>query len=97
VYLAVMAAMFDPTVFDHPNTLRADRSAEYLHFGHGMHSCFGRRVNGIQIPELATALLNCPELRRAPGDDGRIRYDGPFPDRLILEFTPTPPRLPERV
>jgi hypothetical protein len=27
-----------------------------------------------------------PNLRRAPGRAGRTAYDGPFPDRLILEF-----------
>jgi hypothetical protein len=59
---------------------------EYLHFGYGLHTCFGRAVNGVQIPELVAALLRLPNLRRAPGSAGRIYYDGPFPNRLVLEF-----------
>lgn len=30
--------------------------------------------------------LGLPNLRRASGGDGRILYEGPFPDRLILKF-----------
>ncbi len=90
VYAAVLPAMFDPSVFDHPGEFRADRpTATYLHFGYGLHTCFGRYVNMIQIPELIAALLPLENLRRAPGPDGEIVYDGPFPDRLLLDFDPT--------
>jgi cytochrome P450 len=86
VYAAVLPAMFDPEVFPDPQAFRHDRvpSAD-LHFGHGMHACFGRYVNGVQIPELVAALLRCEGLRRAPGEDGRLRYEGPFPDRLLVD------------
>ncbi len=87
VYAAVLPAMFDPRVFDEPDRFRADRPASaYLHFGHGLHTCFGRFVNVIQIPELVAALLRLDNLRPAPGVDGTIVYDGPFPDRLLLDF-----------
>jgi cytochrome P450/glutathione S-transferase len=86
VYAATLSAMFDPAVFTHPNEFNANRNAEYLHFGYGMHACFGRYVNGVQIPELVAALLRLPNLRRAAGSAGQILYDGPFPDRLVLEF-----------
>ena len=59
---------------------------EYLHFGYGLHRCFGRAINGVQIPELLAALLRLPGLRRASGGAGRVVNDGPFPERLILEF-----------
>jgi len=32
------------------------------------------------------ALLRLTNLRRASGSAGHILYDGPFPDRLVLEF-----------
>ena len=51
-----------------------------------MHTCFGKAINGIQIPELLATLLRLPNLRRAPGSAGQILYDGPFPNRLVLEF-----------
>ena len=86
VYVATLSAMFDPDVFTHPEQFNPGRQAEYLHFGYGMHTCFGSAINGVQIPELLAALLRLPNLRRAPGRAGRILYDGPFPNRLILEF-----------
>jgi cytochrome P450 len=86
VFVATLSAMFDPEVFIEPKAFRADRDTEYLHFGYGMHRCFGRAINGVQIPEIAATLLRLPNLRRAPGRSGRVAYDGPFPDRLILEF-----------
>jgi len=86
VFPAVLSAMFDPDVFIEPKVFRADRETEYLHFGYGMHRCFGYAINGVQIPEIAATLLRLPNLRRARGSAGRIAYDGPFPDRLILQF-----------
>jgi cytochrome P450 len=86
VFVATLSAMFDPEVFIEPKLFRANREVEYLHFGYGMHRCFGRAINGVQIPEIVGALLRLPNLRRASGREGRIAYDGPFPDRLILEF-----------
>lgn len=91
VSLAVLSAMFDPAAFPDPGRFRAGRPEEaYLHFGHGMHTCFGLAVNRVQIPELVAAVVRLPGLRRAPGPDGRITYDGPFPDRLVVEFDRTP-------
>jgi cytochrome P450/glutathione S-transferase len=86
VLVATLSAMFDPEAFSDPKQFRVDREVEYLHFGYGMHSCFGRAINGVQIPELVATLLRLPNLRRAPGRDGRVVMDGPFPERLILEF-----------
>lgn len=87
VLLSVLSAMFDPAAFPHPRTFRPDRPEEaYLHFGHGMHTCFGLAVNRVQIPELVAAVVTLPGLRRADGPDGKLVYDGPFPDRLIVQF-----------
>lgn len=83
---ATFSAMFDDEYFSQPNQFRVDRGVDYLHFGHGMHRCFGYYINGVQIPALLSALLRLPNLRHAAGRRGRISYDGPFPDSLILEF-----------
>ncbi|MGH9164177.1 MAG: cytochrome P450 [Acidimicrobiales bacterium] len=89
VYAAVLPAMFDPAVFDQPNRFRTDRPpGAYLHFGGGLHDCFGRQVNLIQIPEVVAALVALPGLRRHPGAEGAMVYDGPFPDHLVVEFGP---------
>jgi cytochrome P450 len=85
VLLATLSAMFDPQAFEDPGAFRIDRAnAPYLHFGASMHTCFGRAINMVQIPQIAATLLKQPGLRRA----GRTLYDGPFPDRLIVEFNP---------
>jgi cytochrome P450/glutathione S-transferase len=85
-FVGSLSAMFDPEVFTDPGKFDAQRQVEYLHFGFGMHACFGRAINAVQIPELVAALLRLPGLRRVPGPAGHILYDGPFPDRLVLAF-----------
>ncbi len=79
VIAATQSAMFDERLVDHPNEFRVDRP-EYLgmHFGYGLHSCFGQYVNRVQIPGILKPLLKCPGLRRA----GELQYDGPFPSSL---------------
>ncbi len=85
--LATLSAMFDPAAFPDPEAIRVDRDpSRYLHFGHGMHACYGRAINMVQIPEIAMALLRLDGLRRASGSPGQMAYDGPFPDRLVVEF-----------
>ncbi|MFC7532431.1 cytochrome P450 [Actinoplanes sp. GCM10030250] len=87
VYAALLPAMFDPAAFPDPGDLRGDRpTSRYLSYGHGLHSCFGRYVNDVQVTELLAALLRSKALRPVPGRQGRIRYDGPFPDRLLVEL-----------
>lgn len=87
VCVATQSAMFDPEVFDQPQRFRLDRPYEhYLLFGDGQHRCFGEPINRVIIPEILMALLRLPGLRRAPGRAGTMSFEGPFPDRLWLEF-----------
>jgi cytochrome P450 len=89
VLVSVLSGMFDRVAFPRPGDLRPGRPLDrYLHFSHGMHTCFGLGINGVQIPELVAALLCLPDLRRVPGSEGRLVYDGPFPDRLVVAFGP---------
>jgi cytochrome P450 len=85
--IGTLSAMFDPDGFPDPGRFRIDRDVRsYLHFGWGMHQCFGMGINLVVIPEIMAALLRLPGLRRAPGRAGEVVLDGPFPDRLVLEF-----------
>lgn len=87
VYLGTSSAMFDPDLFPDPGSFRIDRDPlQYLHFSAGLHACQGRYVSGIQIPLIVAGMLRLADARRASGWDGRIAYDGPFPDRMILTF-----------
>lgn len=85
--VGTLSATFDAEAFPEPRRFRIDRDVRtYLHFGGGMHQCFGLGINLVVIPEIMAAMLRLPNLRRAPGRAGRVVLDGPFPDRLVLEF-----------
>ena len=87
VLAGLLPAMFDPAAVEHPGEFRTDRPVEvYLLFGHGLHSCFGERINRVQIPEMVTALLAAPGLRRASGPEGQLSYKNSFADRLVVEL-----------
>jgi len=83
VYAATLAAMFDPDHVDDPDEFRVDRPADdYLHFGFGLHRCFGERFNDVVLPEAIKVILALPNLRL----DGVATYEGPFPTHLPLRF-----------
>ena len=81
------SAMFDDRDVDDPDEFRVDRpDYHYLHYGYGLHTCFGQYINEEQIPRILKPLLKRTDLRRAAGDDGELVMDGPFPSHLVLEF-----------
>ena len=86
-FAATQSAMLDDDVVDDPDEFRIDRPAHHhLHFGVGLHQCFGRFANTMQIPLIAKAVLRRPGLARAPGPEGQLVKDGPFPRSLVLTF-----------
>ena len=86
-FAATQSAMLDDDVVDDPDDFRIGRPAHhYLHFGVGLHQCFGRFANAMQIPLIAKAVLRRPGLARAPGPEGQLVKDGPFPQSLVLTF-----------
>ncbi len=87
VLVATQSAMFDGEAFPAPEEFRIDRPFDdYLHFGHGLHTCFGREINRVHLPALAVALLEGPRIERAPGKAGQTAYDGPYPSSLTVSF-----------
>jgi cytochrome P450 len=87
VIAATQSAMHDGSAVSHPEEFRLDRPwSEYMHFGHGLHRCFGEPINRVQLPALATALLEGPALTRASGDEGELRWHGPFPSGLTVRL-----------
>ena len=76
------AAMQDPAAFPEPHRNLPDRALRaYLHFGAGLHPCAGRGINAVQIPMLVGLLLDAGAERC-----GRLRWAGPFPDRLPIRL-----------
>ncbi|MGI9070597.1 MAG: cytochrome P450 [Bryobacteraceae bacterium] len=80
---ATQSAMFDERIVDHPNEFQIGRPAYLdMHFGYGLHTCFGQYVNRVQIPGILKPLLCKQRLRRA----GELKYEGPFPSSLPVQF-----------
>ena len=80
VMAILQAAMMDPDALEEPKRFVAGRPDEaYMHFGGGLHRCFGEHAAKAQLGQMATVLLACDGLRRARGSQGRVRWAGPFP------------------
>jgi cytochrome P450 len=87
VLASTQSAMMDGTVLRSPDTFIIGRPPwRQLHFGSGLHTCFGRYINRVQIPAIVTALLRHGPIRRAAGEAGQVGYAGPFPGSLTVEF-----------
>ena len=87
VIAAFASAMMDDRRVPAPTRFDPDRrSHEYIHFGYNLHECFGRHINGATLHMMLKPLLMRPNLRRAPGPEGRLTKNGPFAERLIVEF-----------
>ena len=79
------SAMMDETGPDlvEPSKFRVDRPMGlYLHFGHGLHRCFGEHISRVQMSAIAMGLLSQREVRRG----GKLKLEGPFPVRLPVEL-----------
>jgi cytochrome P450 len=87
VLVATQSAMFDEHYVHAPQEFRLDRSPrDALHFGRGLHTCFGQYINRIQIPGILKPLLQRQNLRRAEGTAGQHRKAGPLAGSLTLHF-----------
>lgn len=87
VIAAFASAMMDSRRIPSPQHFDPDRRAhEYIHFGHGLHECFGRHINAAILHRMLKPLLRRPNLRRAPGREGHLLKNGPFAERLVVNF-----------
>jgi cytochrome P450 len=86
-FAATQSAMLDPSVVKDPNGFHAGRPAhDYLHFGAGLHECFGRFANAMSIPLIAKSLLRQENVARAPGAAGKLVKIGPYPATMAVTF-----------
>ncbi len=87
VLVAFSSAMMDQRRLPDPGAFNPRRLPhEYIHFGYGLHQCFGVHMNKALLHLMLKALLKRPNLRRAPGIDGRLRKRGAFADRLQVNY-----------
>jgi cytochrome P450 len=83
IWAFIFSAMFDGDALEAPGELRPDRPGDaYLHFGFGLHTCFGSYINAVTLPALLGPLLAEPGIYA----EEPLRRDGPFPDRLVVGF-----------
>lgn len=86
VLAAIASAMADGRRLVDPRRFDPLRpAADYLHFGHGLHECFGRELNSVLIHRLLMPLLQRPRLVRAAGASGRLAKRGVHAERLEID------------
>lgn len=86
VFACSASAVFDGNVLPDATEFRIDRP-DYtsLHFGYGHHTCLGRYVAAVMIPEVVRRVLLRPGIRLLPPPDGAIDFQGgPFPERFVV-------------
>nr|WP_269141254.1 cytochrome P450 [Sphingomonas sp. IC-56] len=87
VLAAFASAMMDPRRVADPRQFDVRRPpSDYIHFGYGLHQCFGLHINLATLHLMLKPLLCQPGLRRAAGRAGRLRKNGAFAERLVVAF-----------
>ncbi len=87
VLVAFGSAMMDERRLPNPKAFNPRRLPhEYIHFGYGLHQCFGIHMNKALLPLMLKALLKRPNLRRVPGAAGRLSKRGAFADKLQVDY-----------
>lgn len=85
--VSIASAMRDERQVPEPDRFDAGRTPDqYIHFGHGLHQCFGMWINQATLHLMLKPLLKRANLRRAPGRDGRLRKHGAFASTLVVAF-----------
>jgi cytochrome P450 len=85
VLVAFSSAMMDERRVADPRVFNPRRPAnDYIHFGYGLHQCFGIHMNKALLPLMLKALLKRKGLRRAPGAAGQLRKRRAFADKLFV-------------
>ena len=89
IVMVMASAMMDGRRIDRPMTFSPTRpSSAYLHFGCGLHQCFGIHINRIFLPAVLKPLLQTANLRRETGSSGHLRKQGIFAEALAVRFDP---------
>lgn len=87
VIAAPLAVMFDPEQFESPRRFFSTRPVDdYVHFGFGPRTCFGKYVADTVILEVVRAVVALPGLARVRGCAGHVAYDGPVAHSLVVTF-----------
>jgi cytochrome P450 len=87
VMAAISSAMLDQRCVPDPRGFDPRRPwDQYMHFGHGLHTCFGIHINRGTLHLMLKPLLRREGLRRAFGAEGHLTKNGPFAERLVVLY-----------
>jgi cytochrome P450 len=87
VAAGVRSAMHDGRRVPDPEAFDATRRPyQYMHFGHGLHTCFGLYINLALLPIMLKPVLQHTNLKRAVGPHGHLTKKGIFADRLVVTY-----------
>lgn len=88
VFACTASAGFDSDVIPQPGDFRTDRPNHTgLHFGYGHHTCLGRYVGAVLIPEVIRRVLLRPGVGVIKGPKGKIDFQGgPFPESYWIKL-----------
>jgi cytochrome P450 len=87
VFASTQSAMMDDDVVEDPDEFRLDRpDSVYLHYGAGLHSCYGRYISAVAVPAVVKAALSIDGAVRAEGTAGQLAVDRTWPTSMTLEF-----------
>ena len=80
-YALQTAAFRDASAYPDPEQVKLDRPIElYQMFSIGPHRCVGRAIAITALTSMVKACTQLKNLRRAPGDQGKIKHvPGPLP------------------
>ncbi len=86
VLVGFASAMRDGRRVADPETFNPDRPAtDTMHFGYGLHRCFGEQINRAVLPAAFERLLR-RGVRRARGPAGMLKKRGIFADTLWVDY-----------
>jgi cytochrome P450 len=73
--LIQVRANTDPVDFPNPDKVDLERDpSSYVNYGWGMHKCMGQEINIIANTAILRCFATLPNLRRAPGPQGQLKY-----------------------
>lgn len=85
VLASTYTAMRDNKFVDDPLAIKPGRlDSNYLTYGVGLHSCFGRYINDIHVGSLLYYAYQVAELERCEGNAGDLIFNGAFPQSLKI-------------
>jgi cytochrome P450 len=88
VFACTASAMFDGDDVPDPETFQPRRASyQFMHFGYGDHTCLGKYVGMMVIPEVVKRVLLRPNVRLIPGGEGKLDFQGGFfPERFMIAY-----------